>query len=106
MFRRATLFVLDNSILLILGAGLGLLWANLAPMSYRWLSDVNLLAVPTISGQGFAWRGFSLHYAVNHVFMAFFFALAGKEVWEALLPGGALQRGDSLQRRFSVPSAA
>ena len=99
MFRRAIQFVLDNSILLILGAGVGLLWANLAPMSYGWLGDLHLPTVLKASEQGFAWHGISLHYAVNNVLMAFFFALAGKEVWEALLPGGALRDG----RRAATP---
>jgi NhaA family Na+:H+ antiporter len=32
----------------------------------------------------------TLHFLVNDVLMAFFFALAGKEIWESMLPGGAL----------------
>ncbi len=35
-------------------------------------------------------RTLTLHFLVNDLFMALFFAIAGKEVWEALLPGGAL----------------
>jgi NhaA family Na+:H+ antiporter len=99
MFKRAVQFVSDNSILLILGAGAGLLWANLAPTSYAWLSDLNLAAIPKAFEPDFAWHGVSLHYLVNDVLMAFFFALAGKEVWEALLPGGALRDG----RRAATP---
>lgn len=34
--------------------------------------------------------GLTLHFLVNDILMALFFAIAGKEVWEALLPGGAL----------------
>lgn len=30
------------------------------------------------------------HFLINDVLMAFFFAIAAKEVWESLLPGGAL----------------
>ena len=33
---------------------------------------------------------FSIYFLVNDLLMAFFFAIAGSEVWEALLPGGAL----------------
>lgn len=33
-------------------------------------------------------RVLTLHYLVNDVLMALFFAIAGKEVWEAMLPGG------------------
>lgn len=35
-------------------------------------------------------HGLTLHFLVNDLLMALFFAIAGKEVWEALLPGGAL----------------
>jgi NhaA family Na+:H+ antiporter len=34
--------------------------------------------------------GLTLHFLVNDILMAFFFAKAGKEVWEAMLPNGAL----------------
>lgn len=34
--------------------------------------------------------GLSVHFLVNDILMALFFAIAAKEVWEALLPGGAL----------------
>ncbi|MEZ6096176.1 MAG: Na+/H+ antiporter NhaA [Pirellulaceae bacterium] len=32
------------------------------------------------------------HFIVNDILMMFFFAIAAKEVWESLLPGGALSR--------------
>jgi NhaA family Na+:H+ antiporter len=35
-------------------------------------------------------HGVTLHFLVNDILMALFFAIAGKEVWEAMLPGGAL----------------
>ena len=35
-------------------------------------------------------HGLTLHFIVNDVLMALFFAIAAKEVWESLLPGGAL----------------
>ncbi|MBW3599055.1 MAG: Na+/H+ antiporter NhaA, partial [Planctomycetes bacterium] len=35
-------------------------------------------------------HGFTIHFLINDVLMALFFAIAGKEVWESLLPGGAL----------------
>jgi Na+:H+ antiporter, NhaA family len=34
--------------------------------------------------------GFTIHFLINDILMALFFAIAGKEVWEALLPGGPL----------------
>ena len=35
-------------------------------------------------------HGLTLPFIINDILMALFFAIAGKEVWEALLPGGAL----------------
>ena len=35
-------------------------------------------------------HGVTLHFLINDILMAIFFAIAGKEVWEAMLPGGAL----------------
>ena len=34
--------------------------------------------------------GHLFHFVVNDILMAFFFAIAAKEVWEAMLPGGQL----------------
>ncbi|MEL6108255.1 MAG: Na+/H+ antiporter NhaA, partial [Planctomycetota bacterium] len=35
-------------------------------------------------------HGLTIHFIINDVLMALFFAIAAKEVWEAMLPGGAL----------------
>lgn len=35
-------------------------------------------------------HGLTLHFLINDVLMALFFAIAAKEVWESLLPGGSL----------------
>lgn len=78
-----TRFVLDNSLLLLAGTAAAVLWANLHVDSY------NRIASP-------------LHFAVNDIGMAFFFALAAKEVFEATLPGGAL----ASPRRAAAPLAA
>jgi NhaA family Na+:H+ antiporter len=64
-------FVLDNSLLLLAGTVVALAWANLDLHRYE------SIAAP-------------LHFWINDVGMAFFFALAAKEVFEATLPGGAL----------------
>lgn len=47
-------------------------------------------------------HGFTIHFLVNDILMALFFAIAGKEVWEALLPGGAL----SNPRKAATPLMA
>lgn len=90
-------FVTTNSVLLLAGAGVALAWASLSPDSYFALVDLVLwenapLGEPYIDNQGLAVRELTLRYLVNDILMAFFFALAGKEVWEALvLRNGALR---------------
>jgi Na+:H+ antiporter, NhaA family len=100
MLRRLADYIFDNSLLLIGGAVAGLLWANLEPGTYEWLRSIRLPSVPGVHLHAEALQhGIGLQYLVNDVLMAFFFALAGKEVWEALLPGGSLREG----RRAAMP---
>jgi NhaA family Na+:H+ antiporter len=66
-------FILDNSLLLLGGAVLGLVWANADPGGYTEFTRVT--------------RPF-----VNDVAMVFFFGLVMKEVYEAMLPGGPLSQ--------------
>jgi len=47
-------------------------------------------------------HGLTIHFIVNDILMALFFAIAGKEVWESLLPGGPL----SNPRRAATPLLA
>ena len=47
-------------------------------------------------------HGLTIHFLINDVLMALFFAIAGKEVWESLLPGGAL----SNPRKAATPLMA
>jgi len=75
--------LVDNSALLLVGAVIALAWANLSPGSYARFAH-------------------ALHFAANDVGMAFFFALAAKEVFESTLPGGALGSG----RRAALPVLA
>lgn len=81
--RRLAAFVLEHSLLLVGGAVAGLIWANVAPHSYEPFAA-------------------SLHFVVNDIGMAFFFALAAKEVFEATLPGGPL----ASFRKAAVPLIA
>jgi NhaA family Na+:H+ antiporter len=81
--RQATKTFVDNSGLLILGTLIALVWANVERYSYIGFSHY-------------------LHFAVNDIGMAFFFALAAKEVTEATAPGGALHS----PRRAAMPLAA
>lgn len=76
-------FVIDNSLLLIVGAVTALVWANTAHDTYEHFSH-------------------ALHFAVNDIGMVFFFALATKEIVEATLPGGPL----ASPREAAVPLLA
>jgi len=74
--------IIDNSLLLIFGAGAALVWANVNLEQYNSVAHAE-------------W----LHFVVNDIGMAFFFAIATKEVYEATLPGGPL----SSPRQAAVP---
>ncbi|OFW05720.1 MAG: hypothetical protein A3H96_11750 [Acidobacteria bacterium RIFCSPLOWO2_02_FULL_67_36] len=76
-------FVIDNSLLLVVGTVVALVWANVHLASYERLTH-------------------PLHFAVNDVGMVFFFALAMKEIVEATLPGGPL----ATPREAAVPLLA
>ena len=81
--KRALSVFLDHSGLLVAGTMLALAWANFAHQNYERVAH-------------------TLRFAVNDVGMAFFFALAAKEVVEATAPGGALHS----PRRSAVPLIA
>ena len=81
---RWAAFILDNSLLLVFGSVVALIWANANLASYEETAH-------------------PLHFWINDVGMVFFFALAAKEVFEATLPGGALA---SLGRAVLPLSAA
>jgi NhaA family Na+:H+ antiporter len=84
-FRRHafTNFLLDHDILFLSGAAVALVWANVAGASYEQ-------AAPP------------LRRAINDVAMTLFFAVAAKEIREALSPGGAL----ASLRQAALPLAA
>src|SRR5882724_4729667 len=86
MLRRAKgyiNFLLENSLFLVVGAFAGLVWANVGHASYEKIAH-------------------QLHFIVNDIGMVFFFAIAAKEVFESLLPGGAL----SSPRKAAMPLLA
>jgi len=76
--RNGVRFLLENSLFLIAGTAIALVMANTHHETYHHL--VHTEATPHLT----------LHFLVNEILMCFFFALATKEIWEALLPGGAL----------------
>ncbi len=79
-------FLFENSIFLLVGATAALIYANLAPDSYGWLVHTKNA---TIAGH----KVNLLHFIINDIGMALFFLLAGKEIREAMLPGGSLANG-------------
>lgn len=106
---RVWRFVQDYSLLLIIGALIALIWANTDPYSYHHIIEYPLFGNDWVGAKYDYWakawgdgaekmlapgpeRVLSLHYLVNDVLMALFFAIAGKEVWEAvILKDGALR---------------
>jgi NhaA family Na+:H+ antiporter len=80
---RTARVIFDNSLLLLVGTAVAVIWANVDVATY------DRVAHP-------------LHFAVNDIGMVFFFALAAKEVFEATLPGGPL----ASPRRALSPLAA
>tara|TARA_R110002072_G_scaffold145460_1_gene291945 strand:- start:92151 stop:93362 length:1212 start_codon:yes stop_codon:yes gene_type:complete len=79
---RSIAFLMENSLFLIGGAVAALVWANLDLDGYHHFVHHEFAML--------AERHIDLHFLINDVAMALFFAIAAKEVWEALLPGGPL----------------
>ncbi len=75
--------VTEYSLPLIAGVFVALAAANLAPEWYHRVVE---------GAWGFAVLGHevNLHWFINDIFMVFFFAVAAKEIVDAVLPGGAL----------------
>ncbi len=91
--RAALRYLLENSLLLAVGAAAGLLAANLTPDAYHGFTHLPLLENPYFGTRVGGTRAIDVHFLVNDLLMALFFAVAGKEVWESLLPGGPLRDG-------------
>jgi len=81
--RQFVDYVVEQSLLLPVGAAIALVWANFAHESYARAAR-------------------ALEFPVNDVAMVLFFALATKEVVEATAPGGALHTW----RRAALPGLA
>ncbi|WP_413718068.1 Na+/H+ antiporter NhaA [Silicimonas sp. MF1-12-2] len=109
-------FVTNYSLLLIIGALLALIWANSDPHGYHhfveyplWFNDwVGVDAKAWIASYGEDFhtgdtasrlRVLTAHFLVNDILMAFFFAIAAKEVWEAVI----LKNGSLRGRKAATP---
>jgi NhaA family Na+:H+ antiporter len=100
-------FISQYSLLLLGGALTALLWANLFPDSYKAFHDLVIIDHFFIghahtNAEGEIVRTLTLHYLVNDVLMALFFAIAGKEVWEAV----ALKEGSLRGQKALTPLIA
>lgn len=91
-------FVTNYSLLLIAGAITALIWANIDADSYHHFTHLVIWDHAPIghahyNAEGLVeYRSLTLHYLVNDLLMAFFFAIAAKEVWEAvILKNGSLR---------------
>ncbi|MBV7409185.1 Na+/H+ antiporter NhaA [Maritimibacter sp. DP1N21-5] len=112
-------FITTYSILLITGAIVALIWANIDPSSYHHFVEYPLWFNGWV-GQDFAhWaeaygshandfdigdvdRVLTVHYLINDLLMALFFAIAGKEVWEAVI----LENGSLRGKKAATPLIA
>jgi len=104
--------ILSNySLLLILGAVTALLWANLDALlpvagqphywadTYHHFVEFVIWDHAPIGHYHDGHRTLTLHYLVNDICMALFFAIAAKEVWEAVI----LKNGSLRGRRAATP---
>lgn len=92
-------FLTEYSLLLILGAIIALVWANVDYTSYHRFVEMTLWDHAPIGHLHDGHRTLTLHYLVNDVLMAFFFAIAAKEVWEAVI----LKNGSLRGKRAATP---
>lgn len=92
-------FVANYSLLLIAGAVLALLWANIDADSYHHFVEFVIWDNAPIGHLHDGHRTLTLHYLINDVLMALFFAIAAKEVWEAVI----LENGSLRGKKAATP---
>ena len=95
-------FIQEYSVLLVFGAFGALIWANINYDSYHHIVDMVLIDDFFIGHLHDGHRTLTLHYLINDVLMALFFAIAGKEVWEAV----ALKSGSLRGKKAMTPLIA
>ncbi|SLN33517.1 Na(+)/H(+) antiporter NhaA [Aquimixticola soesokkakensis] len=113
-------FITNYSLLLIIGALLALVWANTDIHSYHhfveyplifndwvgmpignWVHEMGEEAASHYEVGDYS-RVLTIHYLFNDVLMAFFFAIAAKEVWEAVI----LKNGSLRGKKAATPLIA
>ena len=112
-------FITTYSILLISGAVLALVWANIDPHSYHHVVEYPLWFNGWVGVDIHHWehaygeaahhfeygdveKVVTFHYLINDMLMALFFAIAGKEVWEAVI----LKNGSLRGKKAATPLVA
>ena len=95
-------FLTQYSLLLIMGAVIALIWANINPDSYHHFVEFVIVDHFFIGHLHDGHRTLTLHYLVNDVLMALFFAIAAKEVWEAII----LENGSLRGKKAATPLIA
>lgn len=113
---RVWSFITNYSLLLIFGSLIALVWANTNPHSYHhfvetpiWFNDlvgVDYSYWTKLYGDGYEkyevgdiTKVLTVHYLVNDILMAFFFGIAAKEVWEAII----LENGSLRGKKAATP---
>lgn len=86
-------FLTNYSLLLIFGALIALGWANTNPDSYHHFVEFVIWDHAPIGHLHDGHRTLTLHYLINDIGMALFFAIAAKEVWEAIILKDGSLRG-------------
>lgn len=92
-------FLTNYSLLLIFGALIALVWANIDAESYHHFVEFVIWDHAPIGHYHHGHRTLTLHYLVNDILMALFFAIAAKEVWEAVI----LENGSLRGRKAATP---
>ncbi|WIV51203.1 Na+/H+ antiporter NhaA [Marivivens sp. LCG002] len=95
-------FLTNYSLLLVIGAIIALIWANVDHASYEHFVEFVIVDDFFIGHLHDGHRTLTLHYLVNDVLMAFFFAIAAKEVWEAII----LENGSLRGKKAATPLVA
>ena len=99
---RVWQFVTEYSLLLIFGAVIALIWANVDYQSYYAFTEYELWEDAPIGHDSHGVRTLTLQYLVNNMLMALFFAIAAKEVWEAVI----LKNGSLRGKKAATPLIA
>ncbi|MGH1464305.1 MAG: Na+/H+ antiporter NhaA [Cognatishimia sp.] len=92
-------FLTNYSLLLIIGAITALFWANTNAETYHHFVEFVIWEDAPIGHMHHGHRTLTLHYLVNDLLMALFFAMAAKEVWEAVV----LKEGSLRGKKAATP---